>query len=295
MRCDVNISVREAGSDTLGARTEIKNMNSLRFITEAIEYETNRHITALETGCETLVQETRRWDENKGVTASMREKENAMEYRYFPNPEIMPVYIDDEWVASIKKGIPESAAEKYKRFTLLLGLPEYESKIITSSKNLSEIFDGTFRYFSKPREIANWIIVDLLSAAKGIDRGDEDIKIDCRKFAALMDLVDKKIINRNVGKKVLIKVLEEDADPVSYVEENRLGMVSDEGLIERTVEGVLSENPKSVGEYLSGNEKVFGFLVGKVMKKLEGKADPHAVNACLKESLAKAGGTSGRT
>jgi len=287
MRCDVNISVREAGSDKLGTRTEIKNMNSLKAITRAIAFESQRHIDALEIGSEVLIQETRRWDDNKGETFSMREKENATDYRYFPNPELMPICISDEWINAVRAGLPEPAHEKFDRLTQQLGLSEYDSRIITGSKNLSSIFDETTKYFNKPKEVVNWIIVELLSIATGDNKGEDDIVIDCKKFAKLMELVDNKTINRNVGKKLLVNVLEEGIDPAAYVEDNKLGMVSDTDVIGKAVREVLAENEKSVAEYKNGNPKVIGFFVGKVMKKLEGKADPKIVNTLLVEHLAE--------
>ena len=287
MRCDVNISVREAGSDKLGTRTEIKNMNSLKAITRAIAFESQRHMDALEFGSEVLIQETRRWDDNKGETFSMREKENAVDYRYFPNPELMPVSISDEWINAVRADLPEQASEKFDRLTGQLGLSEYDGRIITGSKNLSGIFDETMKYFNNPKEVANWIIVELLSIATGDNKGEDDISIDCKKFAKLMELVGGKTINRNVGKKILVNVLEEGIDPAAYVEENKLGMVSDTDVIGKTVREVLSENEESVAEYKKGNQKIIGFFVGKVMKKLEGKADPKIVNKLLMEYLAK--------
>lgn len=285
MRCDVNISVREKGSDKLGTRTEIKNMNSLKAIARAIEYESQRHIDALETGCEVLIQETRRWDDNKGETFSMREKENATDYRYFPNPELMPVCISDEWIAEVQKNLPESAHDKFKRMTEQMGLSEYDSNIITGSRNLSYIFDEVLKHINKPKEVVNWIIVELLSISKGDNKGDEDIVIDCEKFAKLIELVDSKKINRAVGKKLLLKVLEEKIDPESYVAEHKLGMVADIAFLEKLVNEVLTENEKSVNEYKNGNQKVFGFLVGQIMRKAEGKADPKSVNEILQKIL----------
>ncbi|MDD4772735.1 MAG: Asp-tRNA(Asn)/Glu-tRNA(Gln) amidotransferase subunit GatB [Eubacteriales bacterium] len=287
MRCDVNISVRERGSDKLGTRTEIKNMNSLKAIAAAIEYESGRQIDALETGCEVLVQETRRWDDDRGETFSMREKEDATDYRYFPDPELMPVVIDDEWIESVRAGLPEMAHEKYQRLTGELGLSEYDSNIITGSKNLSDIFDETMKYFPKPKEAANWIITELLSVAKGDNKGEDDIKIDCRQFAKLMELVDNKTINRGVGKKLLLPVWKEGIDPAAYVKENKLGMVSDTDQIGEIIRQVLEEEADSVSDYKNGNQKVYGFLVGRVMKKLAGKADPQVVNKLLAEMLAQ--------
>jgi len=284
MRCDVNISVRPIGTEKLGTRAEIKNMNSMKAITAAIEYEANRQIEALETGDE-LVQETRRWDDNNGVTLSMRGKEEAADYRYFPNPEIMPVVIGAEWVEAVRASLPESAEDKLARLMGELGLSEYESKRITGSKTLSDIFDSTLKYFNKPKDVSNWILEELLSIAKGDNKGEDDIKIDSSRFAKLIELVDNKTINRNTGKTILVKVLKEGIDPAAYVEENQLAMVNDTGAIEKAVDEVLAANTKSVEEYRSGSQKVLGFLVGQTMKKMGGKADPVAVNEIIRGRL----------
>ncbi|MDI9508691.1 MAG: Asp-tRNA(Asn)/Glu-tRNA(Gln) amidotransferase subunit GatB [Bacillota bacterium] len=285
MRCDVNISVMEKGATEYGVRTEIKNMNSLKAIAAAINYEAQRQIDALETASEELVQETRRWDDSKGQTFSMRQKEDATDYRYFPNTELMPISIEDKWIEEVRANLPEAAHDRFLRLTEKLGLSEYDSNIITGSKNLSDIFDKTMEYFSKPKEVANWIIVELLSIAKGDNKGEDDVKIDCKKFAKLMELVNSKVINRNVGKDLLSLVLTEDIDPEKYVEENKLGMISDTDMIDKVVQEVLVEFSKSVEEYKEGNQKVFGFLVGQTMRKLGGKANPQLINSLLKKHL----------
>jgi len=285
MRCDINISVREVGCETLGTRTEIKNMNSLKAITRAIEYESRRHIDALETGSEKLIQETRRWDDELGASFSMREKEEAEDYRYFPNPELMPVHIDEGWIENVRKALPEPAHEKYETMTTKLGLPEHDSKIISSNQNLSCIFDEALKHFNKPKVLSNWIIGELLAIAKDAGLSDEDIDIDALKLAKIAELVDNNVINRSIGKKVLINVLESDVDPEQYIAENSLAMVSDTGQLETSIREVLAENEKSVNEYLGGSTKVFGFLVGQVMKKTAGKADPRTVNELLRKLL----------
>ena len=285
MRCDINISVREKGSEVLGTRTEIKNMNSLKAIARAIEFESQRHIDALETGSEKLIQETRRWDDDIGMSYSMREKEEAADYRYFPNPEVMPVHIDAGWIELIRADLPEPAHEKYERMTAELGLPAHDSKIISGNQNLSRIFDGTLRRFNKPKDVSNWILGELLAIAKDTDTNDDDIDIDVEKFAKVVKLVDDSKINRAVGKRVLLKVFEEQVDPEVYIAEHSLAMVSDTGLLESAIREVLAENSKSVEEYRGGSQKVFGFLVGQVMKKTAGKADPRSVNELLKKML----------
>jgi len=285
MRCDVNISVRPVGSDKLGTRTEIKNMNSLKAIASAIEYESARHIDAITTGSEVLIQETRGWDDGRGETFSMREKEDATDYRYFPNPELMPVTIDEQWINSVREGLPETAQDKYARMTGELSLTKYDSKIITRSKNLSDIFDGAMAHFQRPKEVVNWIIVELLSIAKGENKGEDDISIDCEKFAKLMRLVDDKTINRGVGKKLLVKVLEGGIDPEAYVQEHGLGMVADASLIDAVIREILAGNQKSIDEYKAGNQKVIGFFMGQAMKKTGGKADPEVVKNILIQQL----------
>jgi aspartyl-tRNA(Asn)/glutamyl-tRNA(Gln) amidotransferase subunit B len=285
MRCDVNISVREAGSSQLGTRTEIKNMNSLKAIVRAIEYESQRHIDALSTGSEVLVQETRRWDDNKGETFSMRGKENATDYRYFPNPELMPVRIDAAWIEAVRNELPESAADKFARMTGEMGLSEYDSRIITGSKNLSAIFDETLRFFNRPKDVVNWINGELLSIAGGDNKGSDDINIDCERFARLIGLVDSNTINRTIGKELLVKVLKDGIDPEAYIAEHQLGNITDTGFLEQLADEALAENEPSVKEYLEGNQKVIGFLVGQIMRKAEKKADPKAVNELVQKKL----------
>jgi aspartyl-tRNA(Asn)/glutamyl-tRNA(Gln) amidotransferase subunit B len=281
MRCDINISVRETGDPVLGTRAEIKNMNSLKAIARAIGYESQRHINALETGYEVLVQETRRWDDDSGMSYSMRGKEEAADYRYFPNPELMPIHIDEEWIENVRASLPELAHERYERLTKQLGLPEHDSNVITGSLNLSRIFDNTLERFNKPKEVSNWIIGDLLSIAKLAGKSDDEITIDCEKLAKVLKLVDEKTVSRAIGKKLLIKVFEEGIDPEAYAIENTLGMVSDTDFLETAIREVLAANEKTVNEWRQGSQKVFGFLVGQVMRKTAGKADPRSVNELL--------------
>ena len=285
MRCDINISVRESGCEVLGTRAEIKNMNSLKAIARAIEYESRRHIEALETGNQTLIQETRRWDDDRGETFSMREKETAEDYRYFPNPELMPVHIDAGWIESVRSKLPEPAHERFERMVKILGLPEADCRIITGSLNLSRIFDETLKHFNKPKDVANWIMGDLLSITKTMGISDDEISLDCEKLAKVIRLTDEKTVNRAMGKKLLIKVVGEDVDPDEYVKENALGMVSDTGLLDSVIREVLEANEKTVNQYRAGNQKVLGFFVGQVMKKTAGKADPGSVNEILVRML----------
>lgn len=285
MRCDVNLSVREVGSDVLGTRTEMKNMNSLKAIVRAIEYETQRHIDALETGCEELVQETRRWDDNAGQSFSMRSKENATDYRYFPNADLMPIVVDEEWINEVKSRLPESAHAKYARMTKELGIAEIDAKKITSSKNLSDIFDAVMSKGLPAKDVVSWIITELLSLDTDENKSYDDIKINCDSFAKLIELVNNKEINRTIAKKIFVLIYEKDIDPVEYVKENNLGMVSDTGFIDEAVVAAMNENPDSVKQYREGNAKVVGFLMGKVMQKTAGKADPSVVREILMSKL----------
>jgi aspartyl-tRNA(Asn)/glutamyl-tRNA(Gln) amidotransferase subunit B len=285
MRCDVNLSVRERGAEALGTRTEMKNINSLSAIARAIAYEGQRHIDALEAKSGELVQETRRWDDSIGETFSMRSKEDATDYRYFPNADIMPIHISEEWIEAVRGTLPESAQDKYSRMTGELGISRQDSKMITGSKRLSDIFDAVTGRGVAAKDAVSWIITDLLSMSTEENKSYEDIYIDCGKFAELISMVDRKAINRNVAKKILVMIYEDDIDPVRYVEENNLGMVSDASFLEDIIKSVISENPKPVGQYRGGDEKVFGFLMGKAMSKTAGKADPAVVRELLKGAL----------
>ncbi len=287
MRCDVNLSVREAGSDVLGVRTEMKNMNSLRAIFRAIEYETQRHIDCLETGFEELVQETRRWDDNAGKSFSMRSKENATDYRYFPDCDLMPIVISDEWIEKVRASLPESAHEKFARMTGELGISETDARTITSNKNLADIFDKLTAHDLPAKDVVAWIVTELLSIETAENKTYDDISIDCDKFAALIALVNKKEVNRNTAKKILTLIYKDNIDPVEYIKENNLGMVSDTGLINEIIAAVISENPAQVEQFKNGNDKIVGFLMGKAMAKSAGKADPAVVRAALIDALNK--------
>ena len=288
MRCDVNLSVREKGSDTLGTRTEMKNINSLSAIERAIAYEAERHIEALETGCEELVQETRRWDDAAGMTFSMRSKENATDYRYFPSCDVMPIVISPEWIEEVRKSLPESAHVKYARMTGELGITETDAKIITRSKRLCDIFDALMAHGLSAKDVVNWIVTELLSLEMEANKSYDDLEIDCDKLAALIGLVNRKEINRGVAKKILALIYKDGIDPVAYVRENDLGMVSDAGAIETAIAELIAENPDSLRQYKEGNQKVFTFFFGKTMKKMAGKADPAVIREALTKALDEA-------
>ncbi|MCL2096203.1 MAG: Asp-tRNA(Asn)/Glu-tRNA(Gln) amidotransferase subunit GatB [Oscillospiraceae bacterium] len=285
MRADINISVRKIGDIKLGTRIEIKNMNSLKAIVNAIEYEKERQIEALETGCEELIQETRRWDEEKNESFSMRTKEDATDYRYFPHAEVMPVAIPKEWIEDIKASLPELAHQKLERFIKQYNLSGYDAKILTENKRLSELFEETTDYCGNPKEAANWLIVELLNLVRNDGKEIEDIKIDCRKIASLIKSVLGNIINRPSAKEIFEKIYKEDADPEEYIKENNLGMISNRDLLYKACEEAVAGDPDGVKKYKNGNIKVFGSFVGSVMRKMKGKANTDIVNGILKEML----------
>ena len=284
MRADVNLSVREKGSDTFGTRTEMKNLNSFKAIARAIDGERARQIELLEEG-KRVIQETRRWDDNKEYSYAMRSKEDAKDYRYFPDPDLPPVIISDEWLESMKESLPELQPEKLKRYQEEFGLSEYDSKIITESKRMSDLFEKTTGLCGKPKKAANWMIGEVSRLLK--DRGMEAEKLTFSPghLAALIELTEAGSINTNTAKEVFEKIFDEDVDPKKYVEEHGLLMVNDEGALKSCVEAVLAANPKTVEEYRSGKTKVMGFLVGQVMKQMKGKANPGKVNEMMAELL----------
>lgn len=285
MRADVNLSVREVGSETFGTRTEMKNLNSFKAIARAIEGEKNRQIDILEEGGQ-VIQETRRWDDNEECSYAMRSKEDAQDYRYFPEPDLVPVLIDDEWLEEIRKRQPELRDEKRVRYQEEYGIPEYDIDILTSEKRLADIFEETIAAGCKPKEVSNWLMVETMRLLKDEDMDAADIRFSPAHLAALIGLVDQGKINRTVAKEVFEVMFREDMDPVPYVEEKGLVMVQDEGALRSTIEGIVKNNPQSVADYKSGKKKAMGFLVGQTMKAMKGKADPAMVNQILLELLA---------
>jgi aspartyl-tRNA(Asn)/glutamyl-tRNA(Gln) amidotransferase subunit B len=284
MRADVNISVREVGASEFGTRTEMKNLNSFRAITHAIEGERQRQIDLIEAG-EKVIQETRRWDDNKEYSYAMRSKEDAQDYRYFPDPDLVPIYISDEWINEIKKSQPEFREEKMERYKREYDIPDYDIGIITDSKHMADIFENTVAICGQPKKVSNWLMGETLRLLKEKDMDAEDIVFSPENLAKLIGLVDSKAINSSVAKEVFEVMFENDTDPEKYVEEKGLKTVNDEGALRKTIEEVIAANPQSVEDYHNGKEKAIGFLVGQTMKAMKGKADPGMVNKILKELL----------
>ena len=284
MRADVNLSVREVGAEGFGTRTEMKNLNSFKAITRAIAGETERQIDLLEAG-ESVVQETRRWDDTKGESYAMRSKEDAQDYRYFPDPDLVPIAVSEEMLAAIRERQPEFRTEKMKRYQEEFAIPDYDIEIITGEKSLADLFEATVALGSQPKKVSNWLMGETLRLMKEREVDAAELCFSPENLAKLIALTDKKVINSSVAKEVFEVMFEKDIDPEQYVEEKGLKTVSDEGALKKTIEEVIAANPQSVEDYRNGKEKAIGFLVGQTMKLMKGKADPATVNQILKELL----------
>ncbi len=284
MRADVNLSVREVGTEKLGTRTEMKNLNSFKAIARAIDGERERQIELLEAG-KPVIQETRRWDDNKEYSYSMRSKEDANDYRYFPDPDLVPVVISDEWLQEVRQRQPELRTEKLRRYREEFDIPDYDAEILTESKQMADIFEQTTAICGKPKKVSNWLMGETLRLLKEESREPDTLSFSPENLAKLIALTEDGTINQTVAKEVFGHIFHEDVDPDVYVEEHGLRTVIDEGELRTVVERVLSENPQSVSDYQGGKKKALGFLVGQTMKAMSGKADPAAVNRMLRDLI----------
>ena len=284
MRADVNLSVREVGEKEFGTRTEMINLNSFRAITHAIEHERERQIDLLEEG-KAVVQETRRWDDNRGYSYAMRSKEDAQDYRYFPDPDLMPVHVSEEMLDKIRAKQPEFRTEKIERYKREFAIAAYDIGIITESKHMADLFEEATALCGQPKKVSNWLMGETLRLLKEKNEDPEDIRFSPKHLAQLISLVDAGAITGPVAKEVFEKMFEEDVDPEVYVEAHGLKTVHDEGALREVVEKVLAQNPQSVADYKGGKQKAIGFLVGQTMRAMKGKADPGLVNRMLKELL----------
>ncbi|MCI6867939.1 MAG: Asp-tRNA(Asn)/Glu-tRNA(Gln) amidotransferase subunit GatB [Lachnospiraceae bacterium] len=284
MRADVNLSVREVGAEKFGTRTEMKNLNSFKAIARAIDGERARQIELLEEGKQ-VIQETRRWDDNKEYSYPMRSKEDAHDYRYFPDPDLVPVVISDEWLQAVKDRQPELRTEKLERYKKEFDIPEYDAGILTESKRMADIFEETTALCGKPKKVSNWLMGETLRLLKEENKEPEDIGFSPAYLAKLIEMTEAGTINQTVAKEVFEKIFRDNIDPEKYVEEHGLKSVNDEGELRTVVESVIAANPQSVADYKGGKEKALGFLVGQTMKLMKGKANPGAVNKLLKEIL----------
>lgn len=284
MRADVNLSVREAGSTEFGTRTEMKNLNSFKAIARAIEGERERQIELLMEGKEVL-QETRRWDDNKESSFAMRSKEDAKDYRYFPDPDLPPVYISEEWMEEVLDKQPEMQPEKAERYKKEYGLSDYDAGVLTQSKVIADVFEETAVLCGKAKKAANWMIGETFRLVRERGISPDEIHFSPKHLAYIIDAVDKGEINQQSAKEVFEKVFDEDIEPKAYIEAKGLKIVQDSGLLEQVVCQVIEKFPDTVREYKDGKEKVLGFLVGQVMKEMKGKANPAKVNEMLRSKI----------
>ena len=284
MRADVNLSVREVGAEEFGTRTEMKNLNSFKAIARAIEGERERQIELIEEG-KAVTQETRRWDDNKEYSYAMRSKEDAQDYRYFPDPDLPPVSISDAWLERVKAAQPEMRDAKLARYVEEYGLTEHDAAILTESRKMADIFETAAAICKKPKEVSNWLIVDTMRLLKVHEMDAADLKFSPDHLAKLIELIDAGTINRPTARDVFEKVFAENVDPEAYVEANGLKIEADDGALKGVIEGIVAANPQSVADYHAGKKKAIGFLVGQTMKAMKGKADPGTVNKILAEIL----------
>jgi aspartyl-tRNA(Asn)/glutamyl-tRNA(Gln) amidotransferase subunit B len=285
LRVDANVSVRRKGDTKLGTKVEIKNMNSFNFLKKALEYEIKRQISLLEKG-EKIVQETRLFDVESGKTFTMRTKEEAEDYRYFPDPDLPPVVLTDEYIESLKRKLPELPYQKYKRFIEQYNLPRYDASILTESRELADYFEEAVKHYKgDPKKVSNWIMSEVLRYLNETNKEITDFTVKPYQIAELLRLMDENKINIKIAKTIFPEMIQTGKDASKIVEERGLIQVSDEGQIEEICKLVLQENPAEVEKYKSGKTNVIGFLVGQVMKKSQGKADPKLVNQILSKLL----------
>ncbi|MCL2088326.1 MAG: Asp-tRNA(Asn)/Glu-tRNA(Gln) amidotransferase subunit GatB [Oscillospiraceae bacterium] len=283
LRADVNISVRRPGEE-LGIRTEMKNLNSFKAIGRAIEYETGRQIKTLENGGH-ITQETRRWDDEKGESYSMRSKENAQDYRYFPEPDLLPIKIDDRWIEGIRSDLPELAHQKRERYMRDYALSEYETSVLTGHKSISDLFEDLSNQTGEPTESAHLITGVIMQLMNSTATLPEDLNIDSKKLSYLVSLVVAGKINRGAYKDAIEAVFTDDTDPEKYIADNGLMMVSDDRIVSETVDIVLADNADAVSDYHSGKDRAFGFLIGQVMKRMGGSGNPNIAREILRDRL----------
>jgi aspartyl-tRNA(Asn)/glutamyl-tRNA(Gln) amidotransferase subunit B len=285
MRCDANVSVRKQGTKELGTRCEIKNVNSIRFVMQAIEYEARRQVELVEGGG-TVVQETRLFDSAKGVTRSMRSKEHAHDYRYFPDPDLLPLVLDPKWISEIKVGMPELPDAKRQRFIRDFKLSEKDAGILVAEKENAAFFDEVAKGRKDPKLAANWVVGELFAMLNREEKGIAQSPVSAKSLAGLLDLIENNTISGRIAKDVFALMVETGKDAAAIVEEKGLKQVTDTGAIEAAIDKVIADNAAKVSDYRSGKQAIFGWFVGQVMKATQGKANPALVNELLKKKLA---------
>ncbi|MGB5884603.1 MAG: Asp-tRNA(Asn)/Glu-tRNA(Gln) amidotransferase subunit GatB [Desulfobulbales bacterium] len=286
-RCDANISLRPVGREKFGIRTELKNMNSFRNVQRALEYEIRRQRDILLDGGE-VVQETLLWDADRNVTNSMRGKEEAHDYRYFPDPDLIPVVIDENWIENTRKTLPELPDERRQRFISALGMPEYDAEVLTSSKDLADYFEAALEVYPQAKKLSNWMMTELMRELKGEDSIDiEGCPITPQNLGLLLAMIDKGTISGKIAKAVFMDMLASGKDPETLVKEKNLVQVSDEGELLAIVREIIAANPGQVAEYRAGKTKLMGYFVGQLMQKTKGRANPKLANQLLSQELGK--------
>jgi aspartyl-tRNA(Asn)/glutamyl-tRNA(Gln) amidotransferase subunit B len=286
LRCDANISLRPVGTSGLGTKTELKNMNSFKNVQKALEFEMRRQKIMLERG-DPVVQESRLWDAGRNVTISMRSKEEAHDYRYFPDPDLVPVVVSEDWIEEVRNNLPELPDAKRERFIRDYALPSYDAQVLTSSKSLAAYFEDALKGFAQPKTLSNWIMSELLRELNRDDREIEDCPVSPGNLAELLNLLDSGVISGKIAKGVFEHMYESGKSARHIVEAEGLVQVRDESEIESAIDQALSENPKEVELFRAGKDKLFGFFVGQVMRKTKGKANPQLVNEILRKKLAE--------
>lgn len=284
LRCDANVSIRRIGQKEYGTRTEVKNINSFKFVEKALEYEIKRQIKVVEEGG-MVIQETRLWNSNKGITESMRGKEEAHDYRYFPEPDLVPIAIGKKWIDDIRGTLPELPDAKRERFVSQYSIPEYDADFLISEKALADWYENAVAAGGHPKAVSNWVMGDLMRMLNEENKSIEECPLRPEQLSNMLKLIDNGTISGKIAKKVFEEMYKTGKNADTIVKEKGLVQISDEGLIEKAIDEVLSKNPKEVERFKGGDEKLIGFFVGQVMKAMKGKANPQMVNDLLKKKL----------
>lgn len=284
LRCDCNVSVRKVGAEKFGTKVEIKNINSFRFVEKAIEFEIDRQIDAVERG-EKIVQETRLWDPDKNRTFSMRSKEDAQDYRYFPDPDLLPVIVSPEMIAKCRSELPELPLARVQRFITSLGLPEYDAEVLTMEKEVADYFEETAKVAGNPKGASNWIMTELLRELNAAQKTIAQSPIKPKQLGNMVAMIEKGTISGKIGKTVFAEMWATGKDPETIIKEKNLVQISDVGAVGKIIDEVLAANAQQVADYRGGRTKLFGFFVGAVMKASKGQANPEMVNQLLTEKL----------
>jgi aspartyl-tRNA(Asn)/glutamyl-tRNA(Gln) amidotransferase subunit B len=284
LRCDANVSVRKTGEDKIGTKTEIKNLNSFKFLQKGLEYEVKRQIKVLEDGGE-VIQQTRHYDSKTGTTKALRFKEEAHDYRYFPEPDLVPIYIEDKMIEDIRKTIPELPSVKAKRFEKQYSLPKYDSSFLANNKGLADYFEQCCRHYNNAKNIANWIMGDFSALLNKEKMTIKDSRVTPENLCKMLEIIDKGKINSKIAKSVFEEMFSTGGNPQKIIEDRGLEQISDEGLLEAIIEEVIKDNPGAVEQFREGKDKAIGFLIGRVMAKTKGKANPGIVNDIITKKL----------